>query len=134
MISDEQERLLTESKFWKPEYNSTYRIIFRNWRYEEQRFKDNVELRPALTLDLVNIDGTPQRVLKTFSSTNKMLNLALMHAIRLAEHNGRDTIYVQLQRLDKTHYHLADLTVVGQVINQPIPIVPVNFPGVHYEN
>jgi len=116
MISEEQERRITESKFWKPEKGKQYSVIMRNWRVESREFVSKITKekysKDTLVLDVVSVDAIVQLPLKEFSTTSQNTCKLLMAAIRTAERRGLDRIRLIIHRVDETTYNIADLDLV----------------------
>lgn len=128
MISPDEERELTESKFWRPEVGKQYQVIMQGWRFERRAFKgdrqrqDPQEERPTLVMDVMVIDTIPCRPSKEFSSSNKALNRLLMAAVRYAESKGRSFIKVAMTRSTDRDYTVVDLGMVNDASDpRPAP-------------
>lgn len=115
MITEEQWKTLTESKFWKPEQGKEYRVKMANWRAEKHQFPDQPE-KLALVFDVNAIDGVELLPVKEFSTSGQNLCKMLMHSIRLAEREGRKELYLVIYRIDKKNYNVADLHLVSTAI------------------
>lgn len=110
-ITKEQEQLLTESKYWKPEIGRVYLVVMGNWRFELKKFvKDNKEgeARPTLVFDIVMMDGNILIPAKEFNTSNKNLCKQLMKLIREAELIGVEIVRCLITRQDNNHYVVDD--------------------------
>ena len=117
-ITPEQEKLLTESKYWKPEIGGEHRVRMRNWRVESRKFQNEETARPSLVLDVMNVDNKDFSPPKEFSTTSQNLCKLLIRAIRLAEQEGRSDIRLLINRIDKKTFNVADLHLVSSLVNQ----------------
>lgn len=110
-ISNEQWKALTESRFYKPEIGRTDVITFRNWRFENRRFKGEGDERPLFVADLITLNGELQSQ-REFNTGNKALCRLLMPLVQDAERQGAGVIRLKLQRTSQNDYTIISWGVV----------------------
>jgi hypothetical protein len=128
-ITAQEERELTESRFWRPEVGRQHTVVFSDWRFERRAFKQypdsqplDEDLRPTFVASVVELDGVSQFPMKEFSSSNRNLNRLLMIAVRSSEEAKRGWVKLHLSRIDKKTYNVIDLCVVNQAMREPVAV------------
>lgn len=115
VISNEQWKKLTESKFWKPTLGKEHRVVFNNWRCEERVFKDQKESRLVFVADVIVVDGIPCAP-KEFTTSDMNLCKMFMYAVGFAEKNGKDKLNVMMHKMSDRQYNFVDLNFVDQAV------------------
>lgn len=112
-ITQQQWKELTESPFFKFDIGTPVAVKMQNWRYDVRSYKDKPEEKvPHFVADVIEVNNVPLMPSKEFASGNRILNKMLMQAVFSAEIANQSHIFVQVQRIDKTHYNLVDLSLV----------------------
>lgn len=114
-------QLEEEGKFWKPENNSQYLVIFQDWIIEYKSFDSGLTTKKVLTLKVIgyqkdNALTLPNDMIycnppKEFSIKNKSFIKGIKPIINNAINAGQKEIYVLLKKTgsgQETEYNIND--------------------------